>query len=960
MNFTMPPMMTFARLGVTAILLLLVCPLAINFSIAEYRIGGEYLPEWEVNQYWEYRGATVELSSRVLFTEIGTIGTCTIKFDMVLTPASIGNQSKYTVTDIDTQRSEYKLAEQDNGWENGTYALIVVNNGGCPQYPVGTVFSSGSYQSTSSMNGEGYYDIQNINYKGGNYTSNWNIDAGTGVDAWQFAEKEDIQETSNDEKVMFKPDWDQAPMKPGDSWAQTNRFTRVTRYDFSYSGSITNGGKGMKTENKYYNLIWTVASKASKTISSTKKGSTNFSDALKIIRDGSYQWETTDGSYTTSGTTTSGPYEVWYAGDGDNFDAGWAIEFNATTHIIYSSYVAFINTRPTFTSPPQDTTINSDEVWNFKNTIDYAVSDPDPGNAGQLGYTIKKALGTNTNVLKNLTIDPDTGDITFTPNQKDVADGYQITINATDRYEKGPLGTEATFTLNITNKNHSPTVNTNIVQNFIMKEGETSTPAWKLSDAFHDPDMDANPLMGNAPYDPAEKLTYSVGNNGSVRVLCKGTDITAFNNCADISFAAIDGKFPRDMPVAMTITATDRSGQKVSDQVTGTVQHMNHGPRAIKNNIPIEMMANSPMTTELKTYFKDQDINVDSSYVTGDTWSFDHEGNVYIKVDITGSKAKLTPAVDWCGKEEITFTATDKGGASAHIILMVDVTGCETGITIESVNPTTDPTIFETIDGTDSGKPGTQKFSIMAHEGNDNLSYNWTVEGDAQNVYNVDTHTNAYVFTTNFDCDFENGKFCGGDSSKTYYVTVYVTDGVLDVEGKKWYMTINNVNRRPIIEGVIVTLVPEKGHNVQLPFTNYGNYSLEYGKTYDLDSSTLIKDMDQQIGPGLPGSLDGLTIEWKSSDGKVALGPTIRVGAGTSKPVTMKLIPDEVNHITLKVTDRQGGSTDYDLTLVVGKAPPTKIIKLDLHLAIVSVIVAAVIVFFLKQKATRTRNRPKT
>jgi hypothetical protein len=173
-------------------------------------------------------------------------------------------------------------------------------------------------------------------------------------------------------------------------------------------------------------------------------------------------------------------------------------------------------------------------------------------------------------------------------------------------------------------------------------------------------------------------------------------------------------------------------------------------------------------------------------------------------------------------------------------------------------------------------------------------------------------------------------------------------------------MTINNVNRRPIIEGVIVTLVPEKGHNVQLPFTNYGNYSLEYGKTYDLDSSTLIKDMDQQIGPGLPGSLDGLTIEWKSSDGKVALGPTIRVGAGTSKPVTMKLIPDEVNHITLKVTDRQGGSTDYDLTLVVGKAPPTKIIKLDLHLAIVSVIVAAVIVFFLKQKATRTRNRPKT
>jgi len=472
-------------------------------------------------------------------------------------------------------------------------------------------------------------------------------------------------------------------------------------------------------------------------------------------------------------------------------------------------------------------------------------------------------------------------------------------------------------------------VNNNIMQDFTMKEGESNTPTWKLSEAFHDSDMDTNPLLSQA-YDPAEKLTYTVANNGSVRVLCKGTDISATNQCTDVSFQAIDGKFPRDQPVAMTITATDKYGQKVSDQMTVTVQHVNHGPKPIKDKFTFEMSEDEPTTLELKNYFKDQDINVDPSYVTGDTWSFDHDGEAKIKVDITGSKAKLTPDPDWNGKEEITFTATDKAGAKADCIGTIVVKPVEDAPKVTSFTPQTDPTIFETTDGKETSQPGFQKFTMTSTDvdntvgdnQNQQISYNWTIEDDASNVFKVDTHTNEYIFTATFDCDFENGKFCGGDSSKTYYVTAHVTDGVMDIEGKKWYITVKNVNRAPVVSDIEVFYL-DKGVPVPIAATTPGNYSVKYGKVVEFDVSKKVTDLDILDSTGAT-DLTKLTFEWNSNL-VGAVGSTSKIDLGTGKKGTapMALSAGKTHIITVRVTDQDQGSDSFAITVKVGKQPTT-------------------------------------
>jgi len=895
------------------------------------RATGEVKPSWESNpsNIWEYRFDETDLSTYVYFRGTITDGAYTVLVEQRMTPINSATQRKWTCTGVNPTAAEYKLTQNFWWWENGTEAVVVTDNDGDPAYTNGQVLASGSYVTTQTANGDAYYNMHNLNFKRGTITANLNTNAGSGQTAWTLAEKDDITETTtNGDMTEYKPTWDTSPMQVGDTWKQLNQYTSVANYDETLSGMWSGGGKGTVTRNYFYKYDWSVASKASKTISSTKKGSTTFPEAYKTTRTGSFDWDATDGTNSNSGTVTPGPYEQWYAGDGDNFDAGWNIESNATTHIINSNYIAFINTRPAFSAEIPETTINSDEVWNFKNGVDYAVTDPDPGIAGQLGYTIKKALGTNTNVLKNLTIDPDTGDITFTPNQKDVADLYQITINATDKYDKGPLGADKTFTLNIKNKNHAPTVTANIMQAFTMKEGETNTPTWKLSDAFHDSDMDPNPLMANAAYDTAEKLTYSVANNGSVRILCTGADITVSNNCAAISFAAIDGKFPRDQPVAMTITATDKAGQKISGQITVTVQHVNHAPKAVKDKFTYDMEEDTPATLELKTYFKDQDINVDNNYVTGDTWSFDHDGEAKIKVDITGSKAKMTPDQDWNGKEEITFTATDKVGAKASSVGTINVKQGEDAPKVTSVTPPSDPTIFETTDGKEASQPGFQKFTVTATDVdntvgvsmNQVLSYNWTVEDDAQTVFKVDTHTNEYVFTATFDCDFENGKFCGGDSSKTYYVTAHVNDGVLDVEGKKWYITVKNVNRAPVISDIEVFIM-DKGVPVPLVATTPGNYSVKYGKVVEFNVENKVTDLDI-LDSNQKTDLTKLTFEWNSNlVGAIGSTSKVDVGAGKKGTAPLALSAGKTHIITVRVSDQDQGSDSFAITVKVGKQP---------------------------------------
>jgi hypothetical protein len=861
------------------------------------------------------------------------------------------------------------------GWENGSWALVITDNDGDPSIPTGTL-GSGTYKKTTTTNGEKFLSMKNLNLKRGTYLAKYYWDAKGGI-SWTLDITDDATETiSNGEDSVFKPTWDTQPLKVSDTWQQTNHYNLYIKEKFVGGGQLAGSGSLNTNLDIDYKYTYTIANKASKTIPNTRMGATNFANGYQVARTGSYDYTFTDGTNTDSGTITSGPYEYWYGGDGDNFDASWAIDYNASTRLIWSTHSTFINTKPTFTTAPKDTNIKEDEVWNFKNGVDYAVGDPDPGTAGQLGYTIKKALGTNTNVLKNLTIDPNTGEITFTPNQKDVADGYKITINATDKYSKGPLGDERSFILNIKNKNDPPTANSAIMIDFNLTEGQNVTPTWKLSDVFKDPDMAPNPLMKNAPYDPNERLNYSVINNGSIEILCPNNkDLGPANQCDVITFQAIDGKFPNPTTqVTMTITATDTGTPplKASDLLSVTVKHVNHKPIPVEAKQAFTMKEGDTQTIELKTWFKDQDVNSGNlSYQTGDTLSFDHVGEKHISVQITGTKAKLwfdtqtdKLAAHWNGQEEITLTATDKAGAKSDpVTATIIVTPVNDAPYVVSVAPTAEPTIYETNDATAAGQPGTQKLTVTASDydntvgvnQNQVLTYNWTVENDAQDKYTVSTHDSQYIFTAAFDCDFEKGKFCGetkyGDTSRTYSVTAYVSDGVVAAKAHKWFVTVKDVPRRPVISGIDVFTV-SGANRVPLTASSPGNYTISYGKVLEFDVTNQITapDLGIEKGQGI-ANIDKLTFEWSSTfAGSLGQTAKIDVGAGTkSGTATVALSAGKTQIITVRVG--QGSlSTTYAIMVKVGKKPTTGIPGFESVVFVVSVGVAVALVAYRRRK----------
>jgi hypothetical protein len=916
------------------------------------RVDGEVKPNWQTNDQWIYRvDLTVFQTYSFNIFNIGTNTSRTLTVELRLTPTTGANQVKYSLVAINTMTAEYKLSKNGQGWENGSWAMIVLNNDGDPNYTNGQIFDKGNYMMTEICNGELYLDNHNIDFKRGNWseTNQWTF---WGDLTFTFSVTNTTTvSTSNGIDAVFKPDWDVSPMNVGDSWKQVNELTEIIQHSFTWGGDLKGSGTTTIVNDYTYDYTWLVASKAQKTVSNTWMGSTTFSDAYKLTRSGSFAWTTTDGTNTTSGITNPGPYALWYAGDGDNFDACLAVDFNGTYRIMYSTCKAFLNTRPHFEiMPAPEGNINSDEVWIFKESVDYVVSDPDPGNAGNLTYTLKKSLPDHTNILNNMTIDPDTGEIWYTPNQKDVADGYLITINVSDNYDKGKLSAEASFILNIKNKNHAPMIKSELIQYINIEEGDNYAPTWTLADAFHDKDMDANPLMGNSLYDPNEHLNYSVSNNGSIRVVCpNGLDLTSANQCTDPSFTAIDWKFPRDQPIDMTITATDRYGQNVSQQLNVAVTHVNHAPRAIKDIADFGMDADTQAAIDLKKILTDMDV-YNPNYSTIDALTFQKQGGNHLTVTITGSKATIKPERDWCGEEVIFFSAIDKWGESATAQLRVNVSGCNEPPIVSSFWPTTDPIIFETSDGTEIGTPGTVKLSIGASSPYDyTLSYNWTVE-DGSNIYKATSHSQTWAFYAAFHCDFINGKFCGGTESKTYIVTAYVTDGTFEIEAHKWYVTVTNVNRRPVLSGIEVFTINSAGLKTPLVEKTPLNYTIAYGKLIELDVSDTVTDPDLFSGAGQ--DLDELKFEWASNiGGSLGSSPDISVGAGIKKaPASIALKPG-THVITVKVTDQNNQTAAYTITIkIVGMQSGPDIHGFDGVTFLVATIIVVTIVTYRVRK----------
>jgi hypothetical protein len=455
---------------------------------------------------------------------------------------------------------------------------------------------------------------------------------------------------------------------------------------------------------------------------------------------------------------------------------------------------------------------------------------------------------------------------------------------------------------------------------FNMDEGEEYPPSWTLATVFHDEDMDTNPNTGQ-PYDPLEKLVYSVANNGSVWVQCGADPLDATHQCDNIKFVAADGNFPHDTPVTITITATDNDNEKASDQVLVTVSHKNHQPAPCTDcDDEYEMDEDTDATINLKDYFVDIDVG-NPTYPTNDQLTYDKDGDDHLTVQITGSKAKLSPEENWNGEEELTFSATDKSSASAEFDLTVIVLPINDEPTKKEVTPDLDPQIEE-VDS--DGDANSVAFTAEAEDvDGDTLKYNWTVEhSESGNKWTVkDMSDGTYNMELDYDCDFSMYKFCGEDATATYIVTVTVTDGVVDVELKKWFVTVDNVNRDPTIEGVEISKVDKSGALELVPPKSAGNWSFKYKKIYRLDATKFVSDDDEGLESGVPeDALENITYEWTSDkQGPIATSndPYIDISAGKSSSLAPYSLKKGTHIITLRVTDPDAGFADYTFTVKV-------------------------------------------
>jgi hypothetical protein len=912
------------------------------------------LPQWNVGDFWEYRNDVTYVAPRgifrLLYQDSQTPGgPYDVTAEMQLTPATQATQTKFTVVDSNVGTSEIKINKNNWTWDNGSWATMVVDTGGDPGVNIGETVQYGDYVITDSCIGEMYMDLHNLNLKRGTYNCDHKIDA-TGMLVWtEDLSSNIVESTTNGIEAVLKPDWETKPLQVGDSWAQSNDRSIVTDSVYSFGGDIAGNGVLTTTVKYYWDFDWAVTSMNLRTIVLTKYGNTNFTNSAKVERSGGFDWDYNDGSTSSSGHVNSASSQYWYACHGVDFDAGWFIEVNYATRIINSNHKCFRNSAPIFTAPPPGIVdIRCDEQWVFKKGVDYDVVDPDPGDAGRLSFSIRKVLGTDANVLQGLTIDPDTGDIEFTPLQHDVADGYTLTIKVTDNYDKGPLGNEASFILNIRNKNHAPTVNITLPGPLLINEGERYIPSWNLSTLIHDIDLDPNPLMANQPYDPNEQVAYSIDGLGALSVQCPdGKEFGPQHQCIDIRFAAIDGKFPKDVPLKVNFTATDSFSSSAWTTISITIKHINHQPTLV-NSCPTELFTdvNVPINLDLQNYFHDSDVN-NPFYLTGDALVFQSRSSLELSIQVSGLYAKILPKVDWCGRGNASFRATDKSGAYAEgKSLNITVQNCGPQFDLISWSPMTDMTLQEA--GTSNTiYRGQIVLSIKLNEKRGPLTYIWTVQDLSDGrTYFPATNSSGFLFKTNYDEDFYHGVFFGNDVSRIYHVSVNISDGKIQVPVMSWNLTVKNTDRAPKISGVALYKVLENGALVRVPNSPIFSYDLEIGGLYLLDVSHYISDEDEGIGNGQGlQNLSRLDINWLSNeDGIDRSGPVLKIGAARTQAGYVHLQSGTAYLLSVNVTDSEGAYSQLMVSLKVNTPEKAYTQKTDYSYLVTVVIILAVVI----------------
>jgi len=275
------------------------------------------------------------------------------------------------------------------------------------------------------------------------------------------------------------------------------------------------------------------------------------------------------------------------------------------------------------------TTADEDALYEY----DVDASDPDV----PYGDTLTFALDT---FPAGMTIDPDTGLISWTPDNSQVGD-RAVNITVTD-------GTAASdwqaFTLTVANTNDAPVfVGTIAPQNFDEDGGIPS--AFDLDGYFTDDDL----IWGDT-------LTYSVSGNTSVLVTINGdgtVDLSAVGNWNGIE--------------TLTFTATDSASDFAdSNGVLVAVTAVNDPPYLISAIPDISFDEDAyDDTIDLTAYFADVDDELSFS------WSYDEPN---ITVAFAGNIVNITASANWSGSGTLTFNATEKPGGEYSVWDTITVT----------------------------------------------------------------------------------------------------------------------------------------------------------------------------------------------------------------------------------------------------------------------------------------------
>lgn len=156
-------------LGIVCMFMLSSFAILVGSAVADEgsREDGEPLPNWDQGQMMWTRFDDTELDIYVLMTITYTDSTTPggpyiITTELRMSPSSNAIQNKYTIDQVSAE--EYKISIQSNGWENGSWATVVTDDGGHPSVESGDTIHSGSYVNTLTCTGTQYYERKSLNF----------------------------------------------------------------------------------------------------------------------------------------------------------------------------------------------------------------------------------------------------------------------------------------------------------------------------------------------------------------------------------------------------------------------------------------------------------------------------------------------------------------------------------------------------------------------------------------------------------------------------------------------------------------------------------------------------------------------------------------------------------------------------------------------------------------------------